>query len=38
MFGHAGTDHFIQQVSRAERKGGRDRRRLGARDRERERM
>lgn len=37
MFGHAGTDHFIQQVSRAERKGGRDRRRLGARDRERER-
>lgn len=30
MFGHAGTDHFIQQVSRAERE--RERRRLGERE------
>lgn len=27
MFGHAGTDHFIQQVSRAERKREREKKR-----------
>lgn len=32
LFGHAGTDHFIQQVTRAEREKERERRRLGERE------